>query len=106
MDWLWLAAAGLCEVGWAIGLKSAGPKPSPVWAVTAALMISSFYLLWLAMRSIPLGTAYAVWTGIGAAGAAIAGMALFDEPRAPARLACLALIGAGVFGLKLAAGER
>lgn len=69
--------------------------------VTAILMIASFYFLSLAVKSLPIGTAYAVWTGIGTVGAAILGMILFDEPRNFARILCIALIIAGIAGLKL-----
>lgn len=106
MAWLLLVIAGLLEVGWAIGLKySAGFTrlwPS-VW--TVGTMIASFALLSQALRTIPVGTGYAVWTGIGATGTAILGIALFSEPATVARLGCIALIVAGIVGLKLAAGS-
>ena len=99
--WILLIVAGLLEVGWAIGLKySAGftrPLPS---ALTLLALSASFYLLALALRTIPVGTGYAIWTGIGAAGTALLGMVLFDEPRTAGRLACLVLIVAGIVGLK------
>lgn len=102
MAWLFLFLAGLAEVGWAIGLKyTAGfTKPEPS-AVTVALMVLSFVLLGQALKSLPIGTAYAVWTGIGAVGTAILGILLFGEPKDLPRLACLALIVGGLVGLKL-----
>ncbi len=101
LSWLYLLIAGLSEIGWAVGLKytEGFSRPLPTVA-TVAGMIVSFYFLALAMRNIPLGTAYAVWTGIGAVGSVILGMILFGESRDLARLACIALILAGVVGLK------
>lgn len=100
--WLILFIAGLCEVGWAIGLKyTEGFSrlwPS-VW--TVALMIASIALLGWALKSLPLGTAYAVWTGIGAVGTSILGIYLFGESREIARFVCIGLIVAGIVGLKL-----
>jgi quaternary ammonium compound-resistance protein SugE len=102
MAWILLIIAGLFEMGWAVGLKySEGLTrlwPS-VW--TAASMAVSLYLLGVALRTLPLGTAYAVWTGIGAAGTAVVGMILFDEPRDVVRFLCIGLILAGIVGLKL-----
>lgn len=104
MAWLFLLVAGLFEIVWAVAMKySAGwtrPWPS---VVTIAGMIASVYFLAVALRTIPLGTGYAVWTGIGAVGTAILGVALFSESLSPARLACIALIVAGIVGLKLTA---
>lgn len=104
MAWIWLLLAGVLEVGWAAGLaRSEGfSKPAPT-ALTVVLMIGSFWLLSLALRTIPLGTAYAVWTGIGAAGTALVGVVVFGESAAPARLASIALVVAGVAGLRLSA---
>jgi quaternary ammonium compound-resistance protein SugE len=97
-----LALAGVAEIGWVIGLKYSEGFTKPVAsAVTMVFLAISMLLLGWATKSLPIGTAYAVWTGIGAAGAAIAGMALFQESAAPVRLACIALIIAGVAGLKL-----
>ncbi|MBL8538286.1 MAG: quaternary ammonium compound efflux SMR transporter SugE [Hyphomonadaceae bacterium] len=100
--WVLLTLAGLLEIVWAIGLKYADgftrPLPS---AVTIAAMAGSMYLLALAARALPIGTAYAVWTGIGAVGAAILGVVLFAENASVMRLACIALIVAGIVGLKL-----
>jgi quaternary ammonium compound-resistance protein SugE len=103
MDWILLLVAGVLEIGWAIGLKYTEGFtrlwPS-VW--TAAAMVVSIVLLALALKTIPVGTGYAVWTGIGAAGTAILGIILFAEPATAARLGCIALIVAGIVGLKLA----
>lgn len=100
--WIVLCIAGLCEVGWAVGLKyTAGFSrlwPS-VW--TLAGMAASVILLAWSLKALPLGTAYAVWTGIGAVGTALLGMALFGESRDVARLVCIGLIVAGILGLKL-----
>lgn len=102
MAWIFLTIAGFFEIGWAIGLKYTDgftrPLPS---ALTVLAMIGSFWLLSLALRSIPLGTAYAVWTGIGAVGTAALGILLFAEPASAVRLACIGLIVAGILGLKL-----
>lgn len=101
MAWTILIIAGLFEIGWAIGLKYTEGFtrlwPS-VW--TAAAMIISVYLLALALKSIPVGTGYAVWTGVGAVGTAILGIILFGEPANAARLVCITLIVAGIAGLK------
>jgi quaternary ammonium compound-resistance protein SugE len=100
--WTILILAGLLETVWAIGLKySHGfTRPTPT-AITVAAMVASMYLLAVAVRTLPIGTAYAVWTGIGALGAAILGMVLLGEPRHPLRLLSLALVIVGVVGLKL-----
>lgn len=100
--WIYVFLAGLLEVGWALGLKLSPGRPK-LWAATVAGMILSFVLLSQGMRSLPVGTAYAVWTGIGSAGTAVAGMWLLGEPRDPARLLFLALIVAGILGLRLTA---
>ncbi len=106
LSWTYLLIAGLAEIGWAVGLKytEGFSRPLPT-AATVAGMVVSFYFLALAMRDIPLGTAYAVWTGIGAVGTVILGMILFGEPRDLSRLACIALILAGVVGLKALSGS-
>lgn len=101
MPWVWLVLAGVCEVVWAVGLKLYGFKLSWGSAVTVVMMLLSFYLLSLAMHRIPLGTAYGVWTGIGAVGAAIYGIARLGEPRDLPRLLCIGLIVAGIIGLKM-----
>ncbi len=101
MAWLWLAIAAAFEVGWAIGLKRAADAPGlAIWAATAAAMLASIVFLALAVRDLPIGTAYAVWTGTGAAGVFIAGILLFGEPADVPRLASVGLIVAGVAGLK------
>lgn len=99
--WIALVAAGLLEVGWAIGLKYTDGFTRPLPSVaTAAAIVASMGLLAWSVRTLPIGTAYAIWTGIGAAGTAILGIILFGESAALARLACIALIVAGVAGLK------
>ncbi len=102
MSWFLLFIAGLFEIGWAIGLKYTDgfTKPVPSIFVLIALVIS-MGLLGLAVRDIPIGTAYAVWTGIGVVGTAIGGMMLFHESRDWVRLACVGLIVLGIVGLKL-----
>jgi quaternary ammonium compound-resistance protein SugE len=100
--WMLLTVAGLLEVGWAVGMKAtagfARPLPS---AIVVAVALTSFWLLGLAMKTLPVGTAYAVWVGIGAAGAALLGMLLYGEPATVARIVCVLLIVAGVVGLRL-----
>ena len=102
MAWIQLFVAGILEIFWAISLKYTDGfsklRPS---VLTICGMIASFYCLAQALKTIPVGTGYAVWTGIGAAGTAILGIFLFGESAAPARLACIALIVAGIIGLKL-----
>lgn len=103
MLWFSLFVAGLLEVVWAIGLKHTAGFTRPIPSlVTLGAMGASFYLLAVALRSLPLGTAYAVWVGIGAVGTAIAGIVLFEEAATPARLFSLGLVVAGIVGLKLA----
>jgi quaternary ammonium compound-resistance protein SugE len=100
--WLILLVAGLLEVGWAIGLKYTDGFSRPVPTImTVASMVASVGLLGLALKTLPVGTAYAVWTGIGTVGTAILGMVLFDDPATALRLACIGLIVAGILGLKL-----
>ena len=102
MAWTYLAVAGLFEIGWAIGLKYSDGFSKPVPSLlTAMAMGISLWLLSIAMRSIPVGTAYAVWTGIGAVGVAVLGMVLFGESREFLRVICLFLIIAGIIGLKV-----
>lgn len=102
MAWLILFAAGLFEVGWAVGLKyTDGFTRLAPTLLTVACMAVSLGLLGIALRSLPLGTAYAVWTGVGTVGTAIAGIILFAEPAEAMRLACIGLIVAGIIGLKL-----
>lgn len=102
MAWLYLFVAGLFEVGWAIGLKyTQGFTRLVPTLFTAVSMVVSLGLLGLALKSLPVGTAYAVWTGIGTIGTAILGIALLGEPANALRLACIGLIVAGIVGLKL-----
>lgn len=102
MNWVYLGIAGLLEVAWAIGLKyTEGWTRLVPSLITGVLMIASFYFLSVAVRALPIGTAYAVWTGIGTVGAAILGMILFDEPRDVVRILCIMLIIAGIAGLKI-----
>lgn len=102
MAWIWLVVAGVFEVVWAIGLKyTEGFTRVAPSAVTLVAMAASVYFLALAVRTIPIGTVYAVWTGIGAVGVAILGMVLFNEPRTMLRIACILLIVAGIVGLKV-----
>jgi len=102
MAWIYLLVAGLLEVGWAIGLKySQGFTQIVPSVATVAMMIASFAFLGLALRTLPLGTAYAVWTGIGTMGTGLLGILLFQEPAGALRLGCIALIMAGVVGLRL-----
>jgi quaternary ammonium compound-resistance protein SugE len=104
MAWIILVVAGLFEIGWALGLKYTEGF-TRLWPTvgTVAAMAVSIGLLGRAMRTLPLGTAYAVWTGIGAIGTVALGMLLFNEPATVARLACIGLILAGIVGLKLTA---
>ena len=102
MAWAVLFVAGLMEIGWAIGLKYTEGFTRLVPSVlTLACMTASVVLLGLAVRTLPIGTAYAVWTGIGAVGTAILGIILFGDPATALRLACIGLIVAGIVGLKL-----
>lgn len=104
MPWLMLLVAGLFEVGWAIGLKYTEGF-TRFWPSVGTLvaMVASVGLLGLALRTLPVGTAYAVWTGIGAVGTVVFGIVLLGEPVSVARLACVGLIVAGIVGLKLTA---
>jgi quaternary ammonium compound-resistance protein SugE len=102
MAWLLLLIAGLLEVGWAVGLKyTEGFSRLVPSVLTLISMAASVGMLGLALKTLPIGTAYAVWTGIGAVGTAILGIALFGDPAGIARLACIGLIVAGIVGLKL-----
>lgn len=104
--WLLLIAAGLLEVVWAIGLKyTEGFSRLVPSVITIAAMIASVWLLAMALKSIPVCTGYAVWTGIGAVGTAILGIILFNEAATAARIFCIGLIVAGIFGLKLASSS-
>ena len=103
MSWWYLLLAGLFEVVWAAALKYTDGFTKPlITAFTVAAMVVSVVFLALAVRTLPLGTAYAIWTGIGAVGTAILGIVLFGDPAGVARIACIGLIVAGIVGLKLA----
>jgi quaternary ammonium compound-resistance protein SugE len=106
MSWLVLVLAGLLEIAWAVGLKYSHGL-TRLWpsVATGVALAGSMGLLALAMRTLPLGTAYAVWTGIGTVGTAVLGVVLFREPATAMRLTCIALIVAGIVGLKLASPE-
>ncbi|MGE0548277.1 MAG: multidrug efflux SMR transporter [Kofleriaceae bacterium] len=102
MSWLLVIVSGLLETGWAIGLKQSHGFTRPIASVLTVLgMIASFAVLSVAVRTLPIGSAYAVWVGIGAIGAAIVGVWLFGEPVTAGRLISLALLIAGIAGLKL-----
>jgi quaternary ammonium compound-resistance protein SugE len=102
MAWLILFIAGVLEIAWAVGLKLSDGLSKPGWSVlTIVAMIASMGLLGLAVRTLPLGTAYAVWTGIGAVGSVALGILLFEEPATAGRLLCVAAIIGGIIGLKL-----
>ncbi len=104
MAWIILFLAGILEIGWAIGLKYTDGFTRLVPTVlTGASMVASVVLLGVAVRTLPLGTAYAVWTGIGTVGTVILGIVLFAEPATAIRIGCIALIIAGIAGLKLTA---
>lgn len=102
MAWFYLFVAGLMEIGWALGLKyTEGFTRLVPTALTVSAMVASVALLGLALKTLPIGTAYAVWSGIGAVGTAALGIALFGDPATVGRLACIGLIIAGIVGLKL-----
>lgn len=105
MAWVYLAVAGLFEIAWAIGLKYTDGFSRPLPTVgTILAMVTSMGLLGLSLKALPVGTAYAVWTGIGAVGTAVLGIMLFGEAASPMRLVCIGLILAGIIGLKLTTG--
>jgi quaternary ammonium compound-resistance protein SugE len=106
MAWVVLFVAGLLEVGWAVGLKYTEGF-SRLWPTvgTGVALVASMGLLGVALRTLPLGTAYAVWTGIGSVGTAVLGIILFREPATAMRLTCIGLIVAGIIGLKLASSS-
>lgn len=106
MAWAYLVLAGLFEIGWAVGLKySQGfTRPWPSVATVLA-MVASLSLLGLSLRTLPLGTAYAIWTGIGAFGTVLLGIVVFGEGAGFARLACVGLILAGIVGLKMVSAQ-
>lgn len=106
LAWLLLLIAGALEIGWALCFKLAETPAGLRWGwvgVAALCLVASIALLFVAQRTIPIGTAYAVWTGIGSIGAAAVGILLFGEPASAARVGCVGLIVAGVVGLKLLA---
>jgi quaternary ammonium compound-resistance protein SugE len=105
MAWVVLFVAGLLEVGWAVGLKYTEGF-TRLWpsVATGVAVIGSMALLGLALRTLPLGTAYAIWTGIGTVGTAVTGIVVFGEPATAMRLVCIALIVAGIVGLKITSG--
>ena len=104
MAWIFLFLAGILEIGWAIGLKyTEGFTRLVPTVLTGAAMLASIVLLGIAVRTLPLGTAYAIWTGIGTVGTVILGIILFAEPATAVRIGCIALIIAGIAGLKLTA---
>lgn len=101
MAWFYLAVAAVFEIAWAIGLKQAAGTSNPaVWGFMIACMIASVIFLGLAVRDLPIGTAYAIWTGAGTAGVFVAGLLLFGESADILRVACVGLILVGVLGLK------
>ena len=106
MPWIYVFIAGLLEVAWAVGLKYTEGF-TRLWPTvgTAAALVASMGLLAFAMRTLPLGTSYAVWTGIGTVGTAILGIVLFREPATAIRITCIAMIVAGIVGLKLASSS-
>jgi quaternary ammonium compound-resistance protein SugE len=102
MKWIYLVTAGFFEVGWAMGLKySQGFTKILPSAITVAGMVASFYFLSLSLKSLPLGNAYAIWTGIGTVGTVVLGIILFKEPINVMRMICIALIVVGIVGLKM-----
>ncbi|MBI0583987.1 MAG: quaternary ammonium compound efflux SMR transporter SugE [Methanomassiliicoccus sp.] len=106
MSWTYVLIAGIFEIGWAIGLKySNGFKELVPTIATIISFILSFYFLMMATKDLPIGTAYAVWTGIGSVGVVILGIVLFGESKDVLRLACIGLVVAGILGLKLTGGD-
>jgi quaternary ammonium compound-resistance protein SugE len=104
--WLVLLAAGLLEVVWSVSMKASEGFTRPLLtALTIAAAWFSFWLLGLSLKVLPVGTAYAVWTGIGAIGAAVLGIVIFKEPATVARIGCILLIVAGILGLKVTSGH-
>lgn len=102
MHWIYLLIAGLFEIGWAVGLKLSNGFTRPLVSILTAIgMIASYYFLALALKNIPLGTAYAIWTGIGVVGTVIFGILLFKEPATAMRFICIFMILGGILGLKL-----
>ena len=107
MEWIYLVIAGFLEVGWAMGLKySQGFTKILPSTLTVIGMVASFYFLSLSLKSLPLGNAYAIWTGIGTVGTVILGIILFKEPISVMRMLCIAFIVLGIVGLKLISGDQ
>ncbi len=107
MAWIYLTIAGVFEIGWALGLKyTEGFSRLVPSTLTIIAMAISFGLLSISLKSLPIGTAYAVWTGIGAVGTALVGMFFLGEPREAARILCILLIVAGIVGLKVTGGSH
>lgn len=105
LGWIYLIASGLIDVLWALAMKKADGFSHPGWSAVSLLLLAAFvYLLTKALQVLPIGTAYAVWTGIGAAGTVLAGIMLFGEPATAMRLACIALVVCGIIGLNMSAG--
>jgi quaternary ammonium compound-resistance protein SugE len=106
MEWVYLVTAGFFEVGWAMGLKySQGFTKILPSVITVAGMVASFYFLSLSLKSLPLGNAYAIWTGIGTVGTVVLGIILFKEPINVMRMICIALIVIGIVGLKMISAD-
>ena len=106
LAWVLLLLAGLLEIVWSVSMKAShGFTKHDFTAITLVAAVLSFWLLGLALRQLPVGTAYAVWTGLGAVGAAVFGIALFGESLSIARIGCIALIVLGIVGLKVLGGE-
>jgi quaternary ammonium compound-resistance protein SugE len=102
--WVLLIASGLLDVTWALAVKKANGFANPTWSVASLVLLAVFvYTLTKALQVLPVGTAYAVWTGIGAAGTVIAGIVLFSEPASVPRLVCIGLVVVGIIGLKTTA---
>lgn len=102
LAWTYLVASGLIDVAWALSMKKAEGFTNPLWSAISMLLLAMFvYLLTKALQVLPVGTAYAVWTGIGAVGSAIAGIVLFAEPASAMRLLFIAIVAAGIIGLKV-----
>ncbi len=102
LAWVALVASGLVDVAWALAMKKADGFANPAWSAVSLVLLAIFvYLLTKALQVLPVGTAYAVWTGIGAAGTVIAGIVLFSEPASAARIFFIATVVAGITGLKM-----
>ena len=105
LAWIYLVASGIIDVAWALSMKKAEGFANPAWSLVSLLLLGAFvYLLTKALHVLPVGTAYAVWTGIGAAGTVIAGIVFFAEPATAWRLLCIAVVVAGIVGLNLSPG--